>query len=197
MQDLLASRIPQGADRLYIIFTAEITPVTAEALIAAVCEAVHKKIQKVYLAISTPGGDVQAGVTLYQVLRALPIELTTHNIDSVASAGNVVFLAGENRYAIPEATFMYHGVSVEAEGPSGEQDLRDQLGLVINDQNRLGGIIAKRSSLQDLAIHSLFLKQSTFDAAWARDNGVINDVAEFQVPHGSPVVSFVFARDAA
>ena len=39
------------------------------------------------------------GVAIYTTLRALPLDLTTHNIGNVDSIGNIIFLAGARRYA--------------------------------------------------------------------------------------------------
>ena len=53
------------------------------------------------------------GMNLYNVLRALPIKLTVHNVGNVDSIGNAVFLAGSPRYACPHSTFMFHGVGFD------------------------------------------------------------------------------------
>ena len=52
-----------------------------------------------HFVLSTPGGMVMSGVTLYNVLRAMPFRLTTLNAGNVDSIGNAVCLAGERRYA--------------------------------------------------------------------------------------------------
>jgi ATP-dependent Clp protease, protease subunit len=70
--------------------------------------------QEVHLLLTTPGGSVMHGLTIYNVLRALPITLVTHNAGSVNSIGNAVFLAGARRYACPHSTFMFHGVGFDA-----------------------------------------------------------------------------------
>jgi ATP-dependent protease ClpP protease subunit len=66
--------------------------------------------------ISTPGGSVMYGMNLYNVLRAFPIKLITHNVGNVDSMGNAVFLAGEERFACPHSTFMFHGVGFDFNG---------------------------------------------------------------------------------
>ena len=94
--------IPTKASVLYVIFTAEINPTTVEKLTAVMVQAAKKLVKEVYLAISTPGGQVQAGITLYNTLSALPFDLTVHNIGNVDSIGNVVFLSGEVPLCIRE-----------------------------------------------------------------------------------------------
>ena len=64
----------------------------------------------VYLLLSSEVGSVMHGINLYNVLRALPVKLVTHNVGNVDSIGNAIFLAGEERYACQHSTFMFHGV---------------------------------------------------------------------------------------
>jgi len=52
------------------------------------------------------------GMNLYNVLRAMPFKLITHNVGNVDSIGNAVFLARAERYACPHSTFMFHGVGI-------------------------------------------------------------------------------------
>src|ERR1700735_763784 len=81
-------------ETVYISFSAEIIPHTTEALIALISHQVNIGVINLHLLISTPGGSVMNGMNLYNFLRALPLELTTHNIGNVDSIGNAVFLAG-------------------------------------------------------------------------------------------------------
>jgi hypothetical protein len=99
---------------VYVTFSAEINPNTTESLLAAFANLVNQGVREVHLLLSTPGGSVMHGLNMYNVLRALPIRLTTHNVGSVNSMGNVVFLAGEIRLACPHSTFMFHGVGFDA-----------------------------------------------------------------------------------
>src|SRR5258705_13380029 len=97
-------------DTVYLSFSAEIVPFTTESLLAACANLANAGVKNVYLMLSTPGGSVSHGITLYNTLRAMPFNLVTHNVGGVNSIGNVIFLAGAERYACPNATFMFHGV---------------------------------------------------------------------------------------
>ena len=191
-----APRIPKRTDTLYVLFTAEINPNTIERLMALMAQAAQKSVNTVYLALSTPGGNVQAGFTLYNALQSMPFNLITHNIGSVNSMGNVVFLSGDTRYATANATFMFHGVGFDISGPARfeEKDIRDRLETILSDQKRMGQIIASRTDIVNDRIAELFRAQKTVDSAWAKDNGIVNEIRDFDIPPGSPIVSFVFQR---
>lgn len=191
-----ADNIPDQIDTLYVVFKAEIDPNTVEQLTAVLVQASQKGVKELYLGLSTPGGQVQAGIALYTTLMAMPFKLTVHNISGVSSVGNVVFLAGAERYAAPNTTFMFHGVGMDTQGPMRlqEQFLRDCLDSILADQSRMGKIIARHTSLSDDDVALLFRAQNTKSAAWAKDHGVVEDVRDFKVPSGQSVVSFVFNR---
>lgn len=160
--------IPAGADRVYISFSAEINPNTTESLIAAASACANQGTKELYLLLSTPGGMVMNGMNLYNVLRGLPLKLTTHNVGNVDSIGNAVFLAGGTRYACPNSTFMFHGVGFDV--PQGlrveEKLLRERLDGILADQKRIGEVIGEHTTLTTEQIDVLFREATTKDAAY-------------------------------
>lgn len=180
----------------YISFSAEITPQTTETLIAVLAEQANKQVQEVYLMMSTPGGLVMNGLNLYNVMRALPFRLITHNVGNVDSIGNAIFLAGAERYACPHSTFMFHGVGFDMEGKFRleEKLMRERLGSLLQDQRRIGSIILDRTNLNSRQVGNLFREARTKDAAYALGTGIIHDIRDVQIPLGAPVISLVFQR---
>ena len=180
----------------YISFSAEINPQTTEALIAVLGDLVNKKVDEVYLMLSTPSGSVMNGFNLYNVLRALPFKLITHNVGNVDSIGNMIFLAGIERYACPQSTFMFHGVGFDVKTALRleEKFLRERLDGILQDQRRIGAIIRDRTSLDDLQIQELFREARTKDADYAKSVGIVHDIRDVKIPPGSPIISLVFQR---
>ena len=183
-------------ETVYISFSAEINPNTTESLLATVANVVNQGVNRIYLMLSTPGGSVMHGMNLYNVLRAMPVELITHNVGNVDSIGNAVFLSGQTRYACPHSTFMFHGVGVDVQGGGRleEKKLRETLGTILSDQQRIGTVLQERTQLVPEQIAALFLEAQTKDAAYAVGCGIVNEVRDVQIPKGAPVVSLVFKR---
>jgi ATP-dependent protease ClpP protease subunit len=94
----------------YLTFAHGITHQSTQALLTACAELVRQKVNVVYLIFTTLGGGVMEGITLHNILRAMPFKLITHNVGNIDSIGNVIFLAGDERYASATSTFMFHGV---------------------------------------------------------------------------------------
>lgn len=180
---------------MYVSFSAEVNASTTESLIATMANLANAGIAAVHLLLSTPGGTVMNGMNVYNVLRALPMELTTHNVGNVDSIGNAIFLAGANRYACPHSTFMFHGVGFDGTGERQEERLlRERLDGLLADQKRIGDVIAERTSLNPEQIESLFREAQTKDATYAIGAGIVNEIKDVEVPAGAPVVALVFQR---
>lgn len=181
---------------VYISFSAEIIPKTIEPLIAVLGDQANKRVDEVYLMISTPGGNVMNGLNLYNFIRSLPYKVTTHNMGNVDSIGNAVFLAGDTRYACPHSTFMFHGVGFDTTPGLRleEKFLRERLDGIMQDQRRIGSIIKERTNLNERQIRNLFREARTKNATFALGANIVHDIREAQIPPGSPVISLVFQR---
>jgi len=136
------------------------------------------------------------GMNLYNVLRAMPFHLTTHNVGNVDSIGNAVFLAGEKRYACAHSTFMFHGVGFDINGQMRleEKFLQERLDSLLADQKRIGSVIEERTKIEKTAIADLFREAKTKDAAFATSCGIIDEVRDVKIPAGGPIYSLVFQR---
>jgi ATP-dependent protease ClpP protease subunit len=181
---------------VYISFSAEINPNTTESLLAAFMGQINQGYRSFYLMLSSPGGMVMNGLNVYNVLRGLPINLTTHNVGNVDSIGNAVFLAGGTRVASPHSTFMFHGVSFNAlQGQNfDERGVRERLVSILSDQRRIGSIVQERTTLPIRRIRAMFREARTIDAAAAVGAGIVHEVRDVQIPPGAPVYQLVFQR---
>ena len=90
----------------YLVFHAQVNPITAQHFMAA-CANLIQNNDELYLCLSTPGGHVASGITMYNFLRGLPKKKITHNIGNIDSIGNAVFLFGATRIASKRSTFIF------------------------------------------------------------------------------------------
>lgn len=180
----------------YVSFSAEISQYTTEALLSTCADLANKGVSTVYLLLSTPGGNVMNGLALYNVLRAMPFKLITHNVGNVDSIGNVVFLAGQERYSCPNSTFMFHGIGFDVISATRfeEKLLREKLDSLVADQQRMGSILSERTRLQPEIVQQLFLEAQTKDPHFALANGLIHEIRDVQAPPGVPFLQLVFKR---
>ena len=183
---------------IYVSFSAEISPQTTESLIATLANCANNPaVEEVHLLMSTPGGSVPHGMNLYNVMRAMPFRLVTHNVGNVDSIGNAVFLAGERRFACPHTTFMFHGVGFDQFNGAPRLDekyLRELMGNLLADQTRIASVIEERTNLDAAQVEPLFREAQTKDATYAVGVGIVHEIKDVEIPPGAPVVSLVFQR---
>ena len=165
------SEVHLDLSTVYVSFSAEINANTTESLISTMANCANQGVDEVVLLLSTPGGDVSNGINLYNVLRAMPFRLVTDNVANVDSIGNIIFLAGEERFACAHSTFMFHGVGVNqfTGAPRLEEKyLRELLDGVSANHTRMGSIMEERTDLDATQVQALFLEAQTKDGGIRR-----------------------------
>jgi ATP-dependent protease ClpP protease subunit len=166
---------------------------TSQRLIATCTQLVQNGTTEIYLAFSTPGGQVMAGLAVYNMLRALPVPVITHNMANIDSIGNAIFLAGAQRLACPHSTFMFHGVgfALPANMQVEEKFLRERLDGLIADQTRIAQIIVERTTINATEARKLFREARTKNAGDALARGIVHEIAQLDIPGGAPIISII------
>lgn len=178
--------------RAYVVFHAAVDGNTSQNLIATCTQLVGQGFDEIYLLLSTPGGHVMSGLTIYNMLRALPCRVITHNVGNIDSIGNAIFLAGAERYACPHSTFMFHGVGIGmANVTLEEKNTREALDGILADQKRIGDILQQHTNLTADEASKLFTEARTKDADAALAAGIISEIKDAAIPQGAPIFSLV------
>jgi ATP-dependent protease ClpP protease subunit len=176
----------------YVNFHAPINEKTVQTLMAIVSQTCQAGTTELHLLLSTPGGSVSSGITLYNFLRAVPVTLTIHNMGNVDSVGNAIFLAGQHRNACTHSTFMFHGVGFDLNNIHfKEQQLRESLASLQADQSRIAAIITDRTNLDASETADLFREARTKDANAALIAGIVHTISDVQIPAGTQILTIV------
>ena len=177
-------------NKLYLSFTAKVNDQTTTALMNTLAAALQQGVSELALLLSTPGGSVMHGMTLYNYLLALPVSLETYNIGNVDSIGAIVFLAGKRRFACPHSTFMLHPVAFGLQGGQNyeQPDLTAIVQSLEADQSRIAGIYAERSGLAKEVALGLFNQQKTYSATEAQTFSFVHEVKALSIEPGAQVV---------
>ncbi len=185
-------QIIQHPKIIYINFYDGINEAKVKTLMSLLSDVVaRQKPETLYFLFSSPGGAVGAGIVLYNFLKALPVEIVMHNTGSVDSIGTVIFLAGAKRYAAVHSSFLFHGVQLNfaAGGQLSHPQLVERLSMVKQDESKIAGIISERSHLTLLEIKELFHQGESKDATFAKDKGIIHEIADPAIPPNAPFVT--------
>jgi ATP-dependent protease ClpP protease subunit len=179
-----------GTVPTYVSFCSRIQPGATDHLLRACTRLANDGAEEVVLLLSSPGGSVDQAIAAYNLLRALPFELVTHNVGSVNSMGNVLFLAGDHRLASANSTFMFHGVGFNVKTGS-RFDLRrlhEKVDSVKTDQRKIAEILAARTRLEGSTIDALFDEAMTYDPQFALNHGIIDEIREPSIPPGARII---------
>lgn len=175
----------------YIKFFAPVVPESIAALMQVVDNKLKQGARKLSLLISTPGGDVFQGLSAYNFLKGIPLEITTHNFGSADSIGVVLFCAGSRRLSVPHARFLLHGVQCNFHQPASleEKQLEERLKGLQIDMGNIARVIAdtvkkdKEHVLQDM------LNRTTLYPEQAIEYGLVHEIKSELFPPGAEVIS--------
>lgn len=180
-------------ERRYISLVGRINEASQNHLLETCYQCHLEGVQDVYLFMSTPGGSVNCGVTIYNVLKDMPFNLITHNVGMVASIGNVVFLAGEMRYSVPTGCFLFHEVSLTLPDTGGVNIRRKQIDewtdSIKNCEQQIGAVLRERTSMLETDIEAFFERQSTEDAQFALTHNILHGIQPLNIASSVPITA--------
>ena len=149
----------------------EITPAQFQKELAALGD-----ISTLDVHINSPGGDIFAGFSLYNILNRHTATKTVHIDGLAASAASVVVMAGDVIKMPANATLMIHNAWTYAGG--GAEELRktaDELDR-INDQ--MADIYAARTGKEKDEISALMTAETWMSGTEALNMGFVNELIE-------------------
>lgn len=125
------------------------------------------------------GGECSYGFSLYNFLISLPVVVRTHNLGTVESMGNIIFLAGERRTACEYSKFLFHPFHWNLNGSVDHARMSEYAMSLDYDLDLYARIVSERTSCNREPLDvSEYLKASPqiFNATEALRAGLIHDI---------------------
>jgi ATP-dependent Clp endopeptidase proteolytic subunit ClpP len=168
----------------YIRFMAPVIPQTTDKLLQIVDEKIKEKVERIHLMISSPGGSVFHGLSLYNFLRGAPVEVYTYNFGSVDSIGIVLFCAGSKRFSVPHARFLIHGVRFNFNAPASfdEKQIEEHLKSIKIDQQNIARVIADTTQKLVHKVEEDMNNRITLNPNEAKDYGLVHEIKSSLFP---------------
>ncbi|MFA6857453.1 MAG: ATP-dependent Clp protease proteolytic subunit [Treponema sp.] len=177
----------------YIRLLAPINQNSAGSLFHAVDTAMKAGTERIHLFISSPGGDVAQGISIYNYLKLLPAEVYTYNFGSVDSIGVIIFCAGTKRLSVPHARFLIHGVQMNLQGQGiislDEKQLEEMLKGLKIDQENIARIISDATGKSVDQIQDVMNARTTLTPDQAKGFGLVQEFTTEKIPAGTNVIS--------
>jgi ATP-dependent protease ClpP protease subunit len=184
---------PSGKKTTYIKFFAFVDQKSVNALVSAVSRKIPLGVQRFVVLISSLGGSVFHGLSAYNFLKGLPVEVVTHNFGSVDSIAGVLFCAGSKRYSVPHARFLLHPVSLNIPGPANlsDKNLEEMLKGLKIDQENIAGVIAATAGKSEADILKAIQDRTTLSPEEAIAFGLVHEIKEGLIPEDADLVTIL------
>ena len=132
--------------------------------------------QPINLYIQSPGGEVYAGLAIYDTMKMLTASVSTYSVGFTGSMGTFLLSAGERgkRFALPHATIHMHPTGGGAKGYT--EDVR----IATQEQERLQTqifhLMGKHTGHTWQEIEDFFIRDKYLNAQEAKNFGIVDEV---------------------
>jgi ATP-dependent Clp protease, protease subunit len=129
----------------FVLVFGEINHAMARATCERLIALAEESDAPIRMLVSSPGGHVESGDAIHDMIRFVRAPVTTIGSGWVASAGAHIFLAAEKkrRVCLPNTRFMIHQPAGGAGGPAA--DIAIQAKEILRTRERLAHIISKET----------------------------------------------------
>jgi ATP-dependent Clp protease, protease subunit len=132
--------------------------------------------REIQMYINSPGGQIYAGLAIYDTMQMIPNRISTVAVGVTASFGTVLLAAGTkgHRYALPHATIHMHQPLGGASGQA--SDIEIQAREILRLKSRLNNILATSTNQSLEAIERDTERDFYLDAQQAVEYGLVDQV---------------------
>lgn len=171
----------------YIRLFAKINSNSINTLMSVVDQKRREGVEKFVILISSLGGSVFYGLSAYNFLTGLPVEIITHNFGTVDSIAGVLFCAGSKRYCVPHARFVMHGVTWSYSEPVtlSAFQIEESLKQIRIDTENMARVLAKTTNKSVKEIMETMQKSATLSPEEAKTFGLIHEIKTPLIEQGA------------
>jgi ATP-dependent Clp protease protease subunit len=126
--------------------------------------------------INSPGGEVHAGLAIYDAMRLNRCEVATYCVGLCASMATVLLSSGTpaKRYAMPHSTIHMHQALGGAQGQAADIEIAARETIRVNELIR--DILAENTGQSQERIKADFDRDFWMDAQQAKEYGMIDEI---------------------
>jgi ATP-dependent Clp protease protease subunit len=163
-------------DRI-IFITTPIEPQMASLVVAQLLFLQSEDAERdISMYISSPGGQVTAGLAIYDTMQQIKPDVSTYCMGMCASMASVLLAAGAKgkRFALPNSEIMIHQGSAGFQGAT--PDIEVQSRWILRSVRRLNQILAHHSGQTYERVDRDTQRDFFMTAKEARDYGIVDEV---------------------
>jgi ATP-dependent Clp protease, protease subunit len=131
----------------------------------------------VTLYINSPGGEVQSGLALYDVMQAVSCPIRTVCLGMAASMGALLFIAGDERWMLPHSRVMIHDPLIGGAGIGGSAlSVKARADDLMRIRDITASVIARHTGMPLERVFELTANDTYFDAEHALEAGLADRI---------------------
>lgn len=136
--------------------------------------------REIQMYINSPGGQIYAGLAIYDTMQMIPTPVHTYAVGMTASMGTVLLAAGEkgNRFALPHATIHMHQPLGGASGQA--TDIEIHAKEILRLRERLNDILIRHTGQSREKIEQDTERDFFLDANAAAEYGLVDQILEIK-----------------
>jgi ATP-dependent Clp protease protease subunit len=164
----------------FVLIFGEIGDALAQSTCRRLLALSEESAAPITVLISSPGGHVESGDAIHDMIRFVRAPVTTVGTGWVASAGAHIFLSPpkERRVCLPNTRFMIHQPAGGAGGQA--TDIAIQAKEILKTRERIGRVIAKQTGKTYEAVLADMERDYWMNAQEAVAYGIVSRVIETQ-----------------
>jgi len=164
----------------YVLVFGEITDTLAQATCRRLLALAEDSDAPITLLISSPGGHVESGDAIHDMMRFVRAPVTVVGTGWVASAGAHIFLAApkERRLCLPNTRFMIHQPAGGAGGQA--TDIAIQAKEILRTRERIARVIARQTGKPYETVVADMERDHWMSAEEAVAYGIVSRIIERQ-----------------
>jgi ATP-dependent Clp protease, protease subunit len=171
---------------IYCLFAGMIDQLAVQRFHNAFALAGANRVKHLHLLFQCSGGLIGDGISLYNLFRVAPIELTLYNVGSVSSIGVIVYLGAKNRKTSQYGSFMIHRAFVSPPMATSDK-LTAAAGQMLIDDDRTESILKMHTKIPKDKWDLHKFADVWFSAKEAIEFGIADSIAEFSPPQGTQI----------
>lgn len=174
LEPVKITRIEVEPDQL-IYFNVQVTYETVGMVINRLEQLSDLGIERVIIALDSPGGSVIDGATLISYMKASKMKIDTICLGLCASMAAQIHQAGKTRYMTEKSILMFHPASSRVEGSL--EEMLSQLSTIKVYVDRLDAEVAARAGIRYETFKQLVVSELWVEGADALELGLTDKLA--------------------
>lgn len=164
----------------FVMVFGEITHAMARATCERLIALSQESNAPIHLLVSSPGGHVESGDAIHDMINFISAPVTTVGTGWVASAGTHVFLAApkERRVCLPNTRFMIHQPAGGAGGVA--SDIAIQAKEIVRIRERIARVVARQTGQPLDKVMADMERDYWMNPQEAIDYGIVSRIIEKQ-----------------